>query len=377
VSHRAHLAPLAGALLLALISCSSGKEGAARTRPPPVVTVAPVVVRDISVEVDGPVDLRPIAQADVASKTLGYLDTVLVDRGDRVRRGQLLALVRPADLPDQLASARGTLAQVQAAAALARSNRERAEQLAPSGVVSQQELQGAVAAAAAAEANLAAAQANVGGLATRLGETRIESPLDGLVSTRRLDRGALVGPTSGPILSVERVDVLRAFVRVNESEAPQLRVGQDARLVVEAMAGRTYLGKVVRIAPGLDPVARTLDAEVQVKNPGELRSGMYGRCHIVVGTHPGAVVVPALSIQISNDRKYAYVLRGDKVSRVEVRIGVDEGDWLEVVGGLAPTDEIVTAGGDVLSDGATVRAQRGVNPYTGKPTAAAAETPGR
>lgn len=328
-----------------------------------------MAVRDVSVEVDGPVDLRPIAQADVASKTLGYLDAVLVERGDPVRRGQLLALVRPADLPDQLAAARGALAQTQASSALARANRERAEQLAPTGVVSQQDLQAAAAAAATAEASLAAAQANVAALATRLGETRIESPLDGVVSARRVDPGALVGPTTGPVLAVERVDVMRAFVRVNEAESPLLRVGQEARVVLEAMPGRTYLGKVVRIAPGLDPVARTLDAEVQVKNPGELRTGMYGRCHILVGLRPRAVVVPALAVQISDQKRYVYVLRGEKVQRVEVETGVDLGDALEVVKGLAATDEIVTAGTDVLSDGAAVRAQRGIDPYTGKATA--------
>ncbi|MBI5069475.1 MAG: efflux RND transporter periplasmic adaptor subunit [Deltaproteobacteria bacterium] len=361
--------PLFTALAAAALFLSCSKAAAPRQRPPPAVTVAPVTVRDVSVEVDGPVDLRPIAQADVASKTLGYLDAVLVDRGDHVRRGQLLALVRPADLPDQLAAARGSLAQAQASAALARANKDRAEQLAPTGVVSQQDLQSSAAAAANAEASLAAAQANVAALATRLGETRIESPLDGVVSQRRVDPGALVGPTTGPVLSVERVDVMRAFVRVNESESPQLRVGQEARVVLEAMPGKTYLGKVVRIAPGLDPVARTLDAEVQVKNPGELRSGMYGRCSIVVGVHPKAVVVPALAIQISSEKKYVYVLRGEKVARVQVETGVDEGDALEVVKGLSPTDEIVSAGIDVLSDGVTVRPQRGVDPYTGKATA--------
>jgi RND family efflux transporter MFP subunit len=368
VSAPARATALAAVLLVA--ACS-GKSSAPQERPPPVVTVAAVLVRDVPVEVDGPVDLRPIAQADVTSKTLGYLDAVLVDRGDRVRRGQLLALVRPADLPDQLASARGTLAQSQAAAALARANQERAEQLAPSGVVSRQELQSAASAAAGADASLAAAQSNVAALATRLGETRIESPLDGLISLRRLDPGALVGPATGPILAVERVDTLRAFVRVNELESSALQVGQEARIELEAFPGRPFLGKVVRIAPGLDPVARTLDAEVHVRNPGALRTGMYGRCHVVTGMHPQALVVPALALQISGEKRYAFVLRGEKVARVEVQVGVDGGDWLEVTRGLAPGDEIVTAGSDMLSDGVAVHALRGVDVYTGKTASAA------
>src|SRR6266496_6807958 len=134
-------AAFAGTLAFAATACGGKGGDKAVTRPPPLVSVAKVEARDVPVEVRAPVDLRPLVQADVGSKTLGYLDAVLVDRGDRVRRGQLLAVVRPSDLPDQLTAARGTLAQAQASAALARANKERADRLAPTGFVSQQELQ--------------------------------------------------------------------------------------------------------------------------------------------------------------------------------------------------------------------------------------------
>ena len=364
--------PLAPWLILALAACDRGGGQAARTRPAPAVTVAAVGVRDVAVEIRAPIDLRPIAQADAGAKTIGYLDAVLVDRGDRVRRGQTLAIVRPSDLPDQLSASRGALSQAQAAASLARANRERAARLAPTGVVSQQELQQAETALATAEATLASAQSNVDALGTRLGELRIESPLDGVVSARRLDPGALVGPASGsgPVLTVQRIDVLRAFVPVNEREVPRLQVGQEARLELDALPGRPVLGRVVRVAPGFDPVARTVDAEVQVDNAaGLLRPGMYGRAAIVTAIHKDAVVVPAPSLQISDGQAYAFVVKGDKVARVAVRLGVDGGDWLEVVGGLAKGDEIVTAGADMLADGATIRATRGVDPFLGKPAA--------
>src|SRR5512143_1541490 len=135
---------------LALGACKGGQQ-APRTRPPPAVTVAPVEVRDVPAEIRAPVDLRPLQQADVGSKILGYVDAVLVDRGDAVKKGQLLALVRPSDLPDQLSAARGTLAQTQASVNLAKTNLDRAQKLAPSGVVSQQELQNALSAVATAE----------------------------------------------------------------------------------------------------------------------------------------------------------------------------------------------------------------------------------
>ena len=215
-----------GALLLLPAACGGKSAGQAAVRPPPLVSVARVEARDVPVEVRAPVDLRPLIQADVGSKTLGYLDAVLVDRGDRVTRGQLLALVRPSDLPDQLAAARSTLAQAQSSSALARTNYDRAKQLAPEAVVSQQELQQAESQLTTAEAAQQAAQSQIAALAVRLGETRISSPLTGVVTQRRLDPGTLVGPPGGgAINTVARVATLRVFITVNERELTGVAVG--------------------------------------------------------------------------------------------------------------------------------------------------------
>jgi RND family efflux transporter MFP subunit len=355
------------ALIAFLLVACSGKTEAARKRPPPLVVVGKVQTRDVPVEVRAPVDLRPLAQADVSAKTLGYLDAVLVDRGDAVKRGQLVALVRPSDLPDQLSTARGTLAQTQASVQLARANLDRAQKLAPSGVISQQDLQAATTALATAEATQQSAQSQVGGLATRLGETRIESPLDGLVSVRKLDPGALVGPTSGgsAILTVVRVDVLRVFIAIPEREISGIGIDKDAHVELDALPGKSLQGKVVRVAPALDPTTRTLDAEVQLKNDtGELRPGMYGIGAIVKEVHKNVPVVPASSVQISDRKHYVYVLLGDKVERREIQVGVDTGNDLEVLSGVSGADEIVTAGIDGLSSGAEVRVTRNVDPFT-------------
>jgi RND family efflux transporter MFP subunit len=367
----ARLTVLATTLLAMGSGCSARSDAAPKGRPPPLVVVAKVEARNVPVEVRAPVELRPLASADVGSKTLGYLDAVLVDRGDKVKRGQLLALVRPSDLPDQLVAARGSLSQAQASVGLARKNFERASDLAPRGVVSQQELQQAQAALASAEAQEAAAKAQVAGYATRLGETRIESPLDGVVTVRRLDPGVLVGPTAGAassaIVSVARVDVLRVFVTVSERDVHLVKTGLAAHVEVDALPGRRIEGSVVRLAPTLDPATRTLDAEVQIDNAaGELRPGMFGRGSILVAVHDGAPVVPATAVQISGGKRWAFVLDGDKVRRREVTAGVDEGTWIEIVKGVAVGEEVVTVGIDAISDGATVRALRGVDPFTGK-----------
>jgi RND family efflux transporter MFP subunit len=374
-------APLPAFLLLAAVgsfamfaACSRGKSGSGKKeRPAPSVVVAKVVARDVPVEIQAPVDLRPLEQVDVGSKILGYVDAVLVERGDRVKKGQVIALVRPSDLPDQLAAARSSIGQIKAQAALARTNHERASKLAPSGVVSQQELQATTAALASAEAAEASAEAQISGLAIRLGETRITSPIAGFVSTRRLDPGALVSPTGTAIVTVVRMDRLRVFLSLTETDATGIAVGMDARVELDAMPNRQFSGKVVRVAPTFDPLTRTLEAEVQLPNEsGELRPGMYGRGFIRRELHPMAPVAPIAALQISSGKRYVFVLRDTKVEQRPITVGVevDDGNAIEVRSGLVPGEEVVIAGADGLGDGAAVRVTRDVNPYTGVPTAA-------
>src|SRR5262249_52766837 len=194
----------------ALLGCPSGGSAAPRTRPPPLVSAAKVELKDVPVEVRAPVDLRPIEQADVGSKVLGYLDLVLVDRGDKVKKGQPLAVVRPSDLPDQLAAARSAFAQAEAARRLAQISADRPNKLQPEGLAAQADVDKAMSALVSAQASEAAAKAQIAALATKLGETRIDSPLTGVVLKRVLDPGALVGTLAGAtIVTVARTDVLR------------------------------------------------------------------------------------------------------------------------------------------------------------------------
>jgi membrane fusion protein (multidrug efflux system) len=353
---------LAG-LAAALLACGGKKDAGAKGRLPPLVVVSAVQARDVNVEVHAPIDLRPLAQSDVGSKTLGYLDAVFVDRGDKVTRGQVIAVIRPSDLPDQLAAQRS-------AYGLAKANYDRAQKLAPSGIISQQELQAATSA-------MAAAQAQTTAIAKKLGETRITSPLDGVVSVRRLDPGALVGlPAGGGIVTIVQIDRLRVFVTVPERELKGVTAGKKAHVELDAMPGKSFTGSVVRLAPTLDPQTRTLDAEVQIANPdGELRPGMFGRGAIVVDTHPHAVVVPAAAVQISEGKRYVFVVEGEKARRREITTGVDEGSELEVTSGLREGDEIVVAGIDGLADNSAIRITRNVDPYTGAKAQAASATP--
>jgi RND family efflux transporter MFP subunit len=349
--------------LLALASCSSA-PAASKPRPLPLVTTLIVPAEDVRLTVRAPVEVRALAQADIGSKTVGVLEAVLVDRGDLVKKGQLLALIRTSDLPDQLAAAKGALAQAEVARQLAGANLERAQALATTGLISQQELQNATSARSATEAQAGSAQAQLAALATRLGETRLEAPYDGVITARRLDPGALVGPSAGSVLSVARVEVVRVFIAAPEKRAASLAVGQVARVQLDALAPEVLEGRVERLAPAFDPLTRTLDAEVHLPNPSRrLRPGMYGRGEVQVGVRLQRPVVPAEAVQIFEDRAFVFVVQGDAVARRAITLGEDLGARLEVLEGLEPGEEIVVRGVDAVTNGAAIR--RGGAPDAG------------
>lgn len=355
---------LAFCLLVFSASCDQGSADKRPGRPPPLVMVSQPTVRDVAVEIRAPVDLRPREQADLMSKQVGYLSTVLVDRGDVVKKGQLLALVRPSELPDQLQAARGQLQQAEAAVEQAKLNRTRIGALAPAGVVSTQELQQSATALTQAEAQESAARAQLQAVAVRLGETRLDAPFDGVVMQRRFDTGALVGPQNGAILTVGRVDTLRLFIPVREQESSQVAVNQKVLVEVDARPGDHWSGTVVRLSPGFDPLTRTLDAEVHLPNiDGKLRPGMYGRARIQVGLHEQSLTVPESAVQLSGAQRFLFVVEGGKAQRRSVTIGVDGGTYLEILTGLKASDQLVVAGIDALADGSPVRTQVGTAPW--------------
>ncbi|MFM2152202.1 MAG: hypothetical protein RL199_637 [Pseudomonadota bacterium] len=360
--------------LLSVLGCASGAPPAPKGRPAPHVVVAKPEVRDLPVEVRAPVELRPFAQVDVVSKVAGHLASVAVERGDAVRSGQVLAVVRPGDLAEQAVAAGEALAQAEAAATLAASNLGRAEAVADSGRLSKQDLEQARTQAAQASAAAASVRAQQQAVKTRLSETTLVAPFDGVVVSRRLDPGALVGPgsTSGAVLTLARTDRLRAVAALAEPAARDVRAHQPAMLDFDA--ADPVRAAVSRLSPVVDPGTRTLEVELEVDNAAHrLMPGLYGRVRIETARHRGALTLPSGALPLSGGRHFAFVLAGEQVQRTPVTVGVDGDTWLEVTDGLAADSEVVVAGVDGLSDGAKVRAARGVEPFTGPKAAPSAE----
>jgi membrane fusion protein, multidrug efflux system len=342
-------------LLLALGGCGSKVEPP-KKRPPPLVTVVAPTVRDVPITLMFTVDIRPVEQADLMSKVPGYVERIHVDRGDPVKKGQLLAEVRPSELPEQVNQAREQVGQTEASYRLAEENAKRSRELYKREMISKAELDQIEAQLQVAAATRGASRSGLGALSTRLSETRIYAPFAGWVARRYLDVGAFAQPgAQGAILTVMRVDEVRVFVNVLESQASQVKRGQPAEITVDALAGKRFSGTVSRVPPALDPATRTLEVEILIPNKdGMLKPGMYGRAMLTVDLHPKAVVLPVEAVITEERERAVYLVENGKAKRARVEIGFDGGDFLEITKGLTGSEQVILAGVDLVADGAPV-----------------------
>jgi RND family efflux transporter MFP subunit len=314
------------------------------------------------------------AQAEVAvmSRISGRLSLVSGHRGERVEEGQLLAVVDDVDLQQQIRRAQAVVAVSRAGV-----NRERVtfdsllhqieryRGLHEESLISTQELEDLESRLGVAEAlvELAKAvveqsEASLRELRTQQEQTRIYSPLDGYISARHLEPGALVSP-SLPIISVLNLDRVKTIVGVSEGALRQVQVGLKAQIEVDAFLGETYQGTVTRISPFLNPETRTADVEIEVANPDHaLKPGMFTRVKIdarISRTSPG---IPRSALLTRGSQKGVYVLGEGMTAMFQpIEAGRITGEVVEILGGLEEGVEFVTVGAQNVNEGDRVRLQ--------------------
>lgn len=345
-----------------------------RTSVPVAVEVEPVrkgTIRDIGVYTG---TLLPESQFTVAPKVAGRLEKILVDIGDEVQRGQLIAMLDDDEFVQQVDQARAELdvarANIEESSSelgLRQRELERVRILREKKIISQSELDAAEAqyAAALARQKVAEAQATqkeavLKAAQVRLGYTRIRASWeDGtrsrVVGERFVDEGAMLA-ANAPIASVVDIDTLKAVIHVIERDYPRIRTGQKAFITTDAHPGRTFTGTIARIAPVLKEAARQARVEIDVDNVERvLTPGMFVRVQIQFEQRENAVVVPVKALARNNGSRSVFLVDRDllKVRLVPVEIGIIEGDMAEVI---SPDLEgfVVTVGQHLLQDGSEI-----------------------
>jgi HlyD family secretion protein len=305
------------------------------------------------------------ATVDVVPKVSGRLESVAVRLGDPVRRGQLLATLEDRELREQLRQteaslevSKATIRQRDADLKNAQSNLERSRNLFSRNLIARQTLDDAEARydAAVAQVDLARAQtaqssARLEELRINLSNTRILSPVDGFVGSRRLDPGAFVG-TNSSFLSVVDIHFVRLVANLVEKDLSRIVLDMPARVEVDAYPGEIFKGRVARLAPVLDPATRTAEMEVEVPNQdSRLKPGMYARVQFVVAERADALTVPRNALVDLEGTRGVFVVDGKTARFKPVQTGIVDGEAVEITDGLADNTTVITLGSASLRDG--------------------------
>lgn len=378
----------------------------------------------------------PLVEAYVYARANGYLARRFVDIGDRVRQGQLLAIIDAPDLDQQVDQARqqvrqseAQLAQQKTQLALARLTNDRWRVLVTRGVFSRQDgdqreadYQAQAANVAAAERNVEAFRANLRRVVALQGYERVVAPFSGVVTQRNVDVGALISaqgngqgsapsstpsggttqlgstntagstgnaPTNatpstggnggGPLFSVAQIDRLRILVSVPEGDAASIHLGEPVELHFQEQPAATYHGTVTRTAASIDQNTRTLLTEVQADNPKRLLlSGMYAVATFSAPPGQGPVTISGDSVAVRDGKNVVAIIQDGAVHLQPVELGRDFGPVVEVLGGLAEGQTIAANITDDVREGAKVNAQiakAGSNGEGGAPKPPAQNTP--
>lgn len=368
-----------------------------------VVTVVKPTLAPRTADLTLPGSIQAIQEASIYSRVDGYLKRRLVDIGDRVQSGQVLAEIDTPDLDQQLAQARAAAAASEASLAQARSgllqaratlqhnhataeyartNLSRWRALRDRNLVAQQDVddrqiafdssQADVAAAEAnveslqsnviaAQANVDASRANVQRLQEMQAFQRVRAPFAGVITVRFVDAGALISAgstsTTTPMFRLAQTDDLRVFLNVPQTFMTAITPGMRVQVLIREFPQKPFDGVVANASGALDPASRTLLTEVRMRNAeGTVRPGMYAdvKLHLERDHPPLIIPTSALIIQASGPR--VAVLGPDQKVRFQaVELGRDYGATVEIVRGIEAADQVVTSPPDGLHEDSVVR----------------------
>lgn len=378
--NRAMLVVLCAALLIFSSCGQESKLSVKGADPTPKVDAVPVVTQKLAITVHLPGELQPYEVVAVFPKVTGFVKWIGVDRGSRVKNGQLMVRLQAPELVSQRAEAQSKLqaaeAQLAAAQAKVASDESTYQHLkaaaATPGVVAGNDLFISEKAAEADRAQLKAQQENVGAARQALQaitETeaylQVRAPFDGFVTERNVHPGALVGPAGAsggalPMVRIETLSRLRVVVPVPETYAAGVPEGTSVNFTVPAFPGRVFTGRIARIAHSLDVRTRTMPVELEAANSkGELSPGTFSDVLWPVRRTDATMFVPASSVMSTLERVFVVRIRDGKAEWVDVKTGATVDKLIEVFGDLHEGDMVALRGTDELRPGTAVSSQQG------------------
>ncbi|MFT3905025.1 MAG: efflux RND transporter periplasmic adaptor subunit [Steroidobacteraceae bacterium] len=282
----------------------------------------------------------------------GRIAQVLVEAGQQVRAGQLLAQIDPSVAQSQVAAAQASLEELRASADVADAEYKRAQKA--NGVFSVEESERRRTTALTAHAKVGAAEAQLAEMRSKLARMRIVAPTDGLVLTRTAEVGQVAVPGTTVLFRLARNGEIEMRGQVAEQDVPRLRIGQEAQVWLSGI-DRPFAGKVWQVGAIIDPASREGSVRIALSSrEADLRPGAFARAEIAVGATQGSIV-PQTAVLTDEQGTYVLAVQADqKLERRAVTVGGAHRDGLLVTAGLKSGDRIVATAGAFLRPGEKV-----------------------
>ena len=298
-----------------------------------------------------PATTRGFDETDIYAKVPGYLKDLKVDKGDRVRAGQVLARIESPETDQQVANFRANYQ-------LARVTDQRDAILVSKEVIARQDYDNQ-------HALMLQARATLSQYENLQSYEIIRAPFDGIITARNVDPGHLVPAATAAttqtsaIVSVARLKPLRVFTYVPQNVAPFMKNGNPATITVNEYPGREFTGSITRHPEALAPDSRTMLVEVDLPNDDlSLYPGMYGMAKFVVSIPSGAPLVPDDALVFRDNKVYVPVVRGNRLHLAEVTLGYDNGVAVQVTNGVGYDDLVALNVGQAAREGEAVQPVR-------------------
>ena len=336
--------------------------GEADTSSAPIVAVAKVMREDLYKSVTIPAEFRPYEEVELHAKVSGFLNKINVDFGDKVKAGQLLAIIEVPELRDQLNNALAAQQKSEVDytnAHLIYTRLVAVNQQHPN-LVAEQDLDTAEANEQTAAAAIAAAEAETGRLKTMVAYTQITAPFDGVVTRRYVDPGALIQAgtssytQSRPLVRVSDNYLLRLDFPVDVDFVKDIHIGDPVDVQVESLS-KTFSGTVSRFTGDVDNDTRKMTTEIEVPNPNlEIDPGMYAMVSLKVVNHTNALAIPTEAVSGGDKPEVFAVNRDNQVEVRPVQLGLETSDRYEVLSGLQERDLVIVGNHSEIQNGQKV-----------------------
>ena len=322
-----------------------------------VVTAHPVR-RTIVPQLHFSGSLDPEWQAQVAAKVDGRLEKVYVHEGDRVEKGQVLAILEQMDTDANLLSAKGSYLDAQTSLRKAETDLARYEKLYATGAVSQQVVDDYRFARDNAAAKLEAARGSLQGMESKAAGTVVTAPADGIVAKRFYQEG-YYAKAGTPLFAIADISMLKTTIHIPEGQVTGVKVGNEADIALPAYPGKKLVGKITRIAPVADLPAHTFAAEVSVDNSEGLLAGVYANVSLIGEPREQVLTIPMNAIVMRDDQQTVFVADAQGVvQRRVLALGYSDDKVAEVLSGLDEKDTIVVEGHNKLREGSRINLEK-------------------